>query len=174
MKVLVVGTGYVGLTTGVALAYLGHQVICLDIDETKVAMLREGRSPIYEPGLPELMTLAKENIRFTASYEDVDFKTCDIVFIAVGTPSLPDGSCDLSQVKAAAEAIGERLDEHFTVVVNKSTVPIGSVTGWEASYGRRTTAARAANPMEPMQSPPTPNFSARARPFLTRFTPNGS
>jgi UDPglucose 6-dehydrogenase len=135
MKVLVVGTGYVGLTTGVALAYLGHQVICLDIDETKIAMLREGRSPIYEPGLPELMTLAKENIRFTASYEEVDFKTCDIVFIAVGTPSLPDGSCDLSQVKAAAEAIGERLDEHFTVVVNKSTVPIGS-GNWVGSLVR--------------------------------------
>ncbi|MCX6038173.1 MAG: UDP-glucose/GDP-mannose dehydrogenase family protein [Chloroflexi bacterium] len=126
MRVLVVGTGYVGLTTGVALAYLGHQVVCLDIDEKKVSLLRDGMSPIYEPGLPELMTLAKENIRFTTSYEDVDFNTCDVVFIAVGTPSLPDGSCDLSQVKAAAEAIGERLEDHFTVVVNKSTVPIGS------------------------------------------------
>ncbi|MDP2993886.1 MAG: UDP-glucose/GDP-mannose dehydrogenase family protein [Anaerolineales bacterium] len=126
MRVLVVGTGYVGLTTGVALAYLGHQVVCLDIDEKKVSLLRDGMSPIYEPGLPELMTLAKENIRFTTSYEEVDFNTCDVVFIAVGTPSLPDGSCDLSQVKAAAEAIGERLEDHFTVVVNKSTVPIGS------------------------------------------------
>jgi UDPglucose 6-dehydrogenase len=141
MKVLVVGTGYVGLTTGVALAWLGHSVTCLDIDETKVAMLREGRCPIYEPGLPELMTLAKENIRFTSSYEDVDFKTCDVVFIAVGTPSLPDGSCDLGQVKAAAEAIGEHLDKHFTVVVNKSTVPIGS-GNWVGSLVRDAYARR--------------------------------
>jgi UDPglucose 6-dehydrogenase len=135
MKVLVVGTGYVGLTTGVALAYLGHQVTCLDIDVSKVAMLREGRSPIFEPGLPELLTLAKENIRFTTSYDEVDFSACEVVFIAVGTPSLPDGSCDLSQVQAAAEAIGERLSDHFTVVVNKSTVPIGS-GNWVGSLVR--------------------------------------
>ncbi len=114
MKVLVVGTGYVGLTTGVALAYLGHQVLCLDIDEKKVAMLRDGKSPIYEPGLPELMGLARANISFSSSYDDMDFNACDVVFIAVGTPSLPDGSCDLSQVKAAAQAIGERLNDHFT------------------------------------------------------------
>ncbi len=156
MKVLVVGTGYVGLTTGVALAWLGHSVTCLDIDESKIAMLREGRCPIYEPGLPELLTLSRENLHFTTSYEDVDFKTCDVVFIAVGTPSLPDGSCDLSQVRAAAEAIGERLDEHFTVVVNKSTVPIGS-GNWVGSlvrdaYNRRNgsnpqgTYAVASNP----------------------------
>lgn len=126
MKVLVVGTGYVGLTTGVALGYLGHHVTCLDIDETKVAMLREGRSPIFEPGLPELMTLAKNNLSFSTSFKDVDFQALDVVFIAVGTPSLADGSCDLSQVQAAAEAIGQHLEGHFTVVVNKSTVPIGS------------------------------------------------
>jgi UDPglucose 6-dehydrogenase len=135
MNVLVVGTGYVGLTTGVALAYLGHQVTCMDIDETKVAMLREGKSPIFEPGLPELLTLAKENIHFTTSYDEVDFTSCDVVFIAVGTPSLPDGGCDLSQVQAAAEAIGERLSDHFTVVVNKSTVPIGS-GNWVGSLVR--------------------------------------
>jgi UDPglucose 6-dehydrogenase len=135
MNVLVVGTGYVGLTTGVALAYLGHQVTCMDIDETKVAMLREGKSPIFEPGLPELLTLAKENLHFTTSYDEVDFTACDVVFIAVGTPSLPDGGCDLSQVQAAAEAIGERLSDHFTVVVNKSTVPIGS-GNWVGSLVR--------------------------------------
>jgi UDPglucose 6-dehydrogenase len=126
MKVLVVGTGYVGLTTGVALAYLGHHVTCLDIDEKKVALMRQGTSPIFEPGLPELLSLAKANITFTTSYDEVDFSTLDVVFIAVGTPSLPDGSCDLSQVQAAAESIGSHLEGHFTVVVNKSTVPIGS------------------------------------------------
>jgi len=126
MKVLVVGTGYVGLTTGVALAYLGHRVVCLDVDEEKIALLNEGKAPIYEPGLPELIALAKNNIQFTTSYDSSEINTCDVIFIAVGTPSLPDGSPDLSQVKASAEAIGERLDDHFVVVVNKSTVPIGS------------------------------------------------
>ena len=128
MQVLVVGTGYVGLTTGVVLAFLGHQVVCLDVDDKKIALLREGQTPIYEPGLPEMMALAKDNLRFTASYAESGIRDCDVVFIAVGTPALPDGSPDLSQVKAAAEAIGERLDDHFTVVVNKSTVPIGSGT----------------------------------------------
>ena len=126
MRVLVVGTGYVGLTTGVVLAFLGHQVVCLDVDEKKINLLREGQPPIYEPGLPELMALAKDNLQFTTSYDESGIRTCDVVFIAVGTPALADGSSDLSQVKAAAEAIGERLDDHFTVVVNKSTVPIGS------------------------------------------------
>jgi UDPglucose 6-dehydrogenase len=141
MNVLVVGTGYVGLTTGVALAYLENQVTCLDIDEAKISMLREGRPPIYEPGLAELMGLVKNSLRFESSFENIDLKDCDVVFIAVGTPSLPDGSCDLSQVKTAAEAIGERLEAHFTVVVNKSTVPIGS-GNWVGSlvqeaYNRR-------------------------------------
>ena len=144
MKVLVVGTGYVGLTTGVALAYLGHKVTCLDIDENKVMLLRQGTSPIYEPGLPDLMSLAKANLSFTSSYDEVDFTSLDVVFIAVGTPSLPDGSADLSQVQSAAEAVGARLSGHFTIVVNKSTVPIGSGS-WVTSlvrdaYSRHTGA----------------------------------
>lgn len=126
MRVLVVGTGYVGLTTGVALAYLGNQVTCLDIDKSKVATLKEGICPIFEPGLQELMSLSRGNIDFSSTYEEVDFSILDVIFIAVGTPSLPDGSCDLGQVKTAAESIGQHLGNHFTVVVNKSTVPIGS------------------------------------------------
>ena len=126
MKVVVVGTGYVGLTTGVALAYLGNQVTCLDIDPEKIAKLNHGQVPIYEPGLPELLEISKSNLHFTTSYDEAGIGSCDVVFIAVGTPSLPDGNADLSYVKAAADAIGSRLDNHFTVVVNKSTVPIGS------------------------------------------------
>ena len=126
MKVVVVGTGYVGLTTGVALAYLGNQVTCLDIDAEKIGQLQKGVVPIYEPGLPELLEISRANIQFTTSYDEAGIGSCDVVFIAVGTPSLPDGNADLSFVKAAADALGPRLDHSFTVVVNKSTVPIGS------------------------------------------------
>jgi UDPglucose 6-dehydrogenase len=126
MKVVVVGTGYVGLTTGVALAYLGNQVTCLDIDPQKIAKLNQNQIPIYEPGLAELLEISRPNLHFTTSYDAAGIDSSDVVFIAVGTPSLPDGNADLTYVKAAAEAIGSRLDNHFTVVVNKSTVPIGS------------------------------------------------
>lgn len=126
MKVTVVGTGYVGLTTGVALAYLGNQVTCVDIDPEKIAKLNHGQVPIYEPGLPELLEISRANLHFTSSFDEAGIGTCEVVFIAVGTPSLPDGNADLSYVKAAADAIGSRLDHAFTVVVNKSTVPIGS------------------------------------------------
>jgi len=109
MKVVVVGTGYVGLTTGVALAYLGNQVCCVDIDPTKIANLKNGKIPIYEPGLAELLDISKENLQFTTSYDEAGIDSCDVVFIAVGTPSLPDGNADLTYVKAAAEALGARL-----------------------------------------------------------------
>jgi UDPglucose 6-dehydrogenase len=126
MKTLVVGTGYVGLTTGVALAYLGHHVTCLDVDARKIELLKQGGVPIYEPGLPELIALSRANLTFVTSYDEANVADCDVVFICVGTPSLPDGSADLHFVQEAAEAVGERLNGRFTVVVNKSTVPIGS------------------------------------------------
>ncbi len=135
MKALVVGTGYVGLTTGVALAYLGHKVTCLDVDPRKIEMLQVGQVPIYEPGLPELLNISRNNLRFVLSYDDAEIGSSEVVFICVGTPSLPDGSADLSFVKQAAEAIGERLNDHFIVVVNKSTVPIGS-GNWVGSLVR--------------------------------------
>jgi UDPglucose 6-dehydrogenase len=126
MKVVVIGTGYVGLTTGVAMAYLENQVTCLDIDPEKISKLKNGQVPIYEPGLPELLEMSKRNLQFTTSYDDAGIETCDVVFIAVGTPSLPDGNADLSYVKSAADTLGAHLDHAYTVVVNKSTVPIGS------------------------------------------------
>ncbi|MDR3574302.1 MAG: UDP-glucose/GDP-mannose dehydrogenase family protein [Anaerolineaceae bacterium] len=137
MKALVVGTGYVGLTTGVALAYLGHKVTCLDVDPRKIDMLQAGQVPIYEPGLPELLKISRNNLRFVLSYDEGEVSSSDVVFICVGTPSLPDGSADLSYVKQAAEAVGERLTGHFTVVVNKSTVPIGS-GNWVGSLIRES------------------------------------
>src|SRR5262249_55626019 len=124
MKVGIIGTGYVGLTTGVALAYLGHKVTCLDIDQKKLDLLRQGRSPIYEPWLQELMSLAKLNLNFNTAFQET-IPHFDVVFITVGTPSLSDGGPNLNYVRSAAENIGKHLGGGFTVIVNKSTVPIG-------------------------------------------------
>ncbi|HEY1488395.1 MAG TPA: UDP-glucose/GDP-mannose dehydrogenase family protein, partial [Micromonosporaceae bacterium] len=125
MKVCIVGTGYVGITTGACLAFLGHDVTCVDVDVAKIETLRAGRSPIYEPHLVDLLAVAAEHLRFTTDYAEA-VPGADVVFIAVGTPSLSDGSPDLRYLSAAAESIGTYLDGEFTVVVNKSTVPIGS------------------------------------------------
>ena len=126
MKVLVIGTGYVGLNTGVVLAYLGHHVTCLDLNKEKIEMLKAGKPPIYEPNLDTMLDLAYGNLTFTTDYDAADIAHTDVVFIAVGTPSTADGSADLSYVQQAAQSVGARLNNHFTVVVNKSTVPIGS------------------------------------------------
>lgn len=132
MKVLIAGTGYVGLTTGVALAYLGHQVTCLDPDQSKIDELNAGGLPIYEPALPELVELARRNLAFAVQYDEVDFEQLDVVFIAVGTPPGEEGNPDLRYLQSAAESIGQRLGSRFTVIVNKSTVPIGSGNWVEA------------------------------------------
>ena len=125
MRVCVVGTGYVGLTTGVSLAFLGHQVTCVDLDQSKVDMLNGGRCPIYEPGMDDLLAEAATNLTFTTSYAEA-VPGADVVFVAVQTPSADDGSPDLRYLRSAAESVAQHLDHDFTVVVNKSTVPIGS------------------------------------------------
>jgi UDPglucose 6-dehydrogenase len=125
MKVCVIGTGYVGLTTGVSLAFLGHEVTCVDLDQAKVDMLRGGKCPIYEPGMEDLLAEAAQNLTFTTSYEEA-VPGADVVFVAVQTPSAEDGSPDLRYLRRAAELVAQSLDHEFTVVVNKSTVPIGS------------------------------------------------
>ncbi len=128
MEVCVVGTGYVGLVTGTCLAYLGRSVVCVDIDERKIAMLRDGKSPIYEPGLEALITggIQRGNLRFSTDLSE-SVKQAEVVFIAVGTPPLPTGKADLSYVEAVARQVGRSLDlERRRIVVNKSTVPIGS------------------------------------------------
>jgi len=124
MRVCIIGTGYVGLSTGVCLAYLGHEVQCLDIDEQKIADLRKGNLPIYEPGLEELF-LERKSLNFT-SEPAVAMRDAEVIFITVGTPSLPDGHPDLRHIYAAAEMAGKHLGEGFTVVVGKSTIPIGT------------------------------------------------
>lgn len=127
MRVCVIGTGYVGLVTGVCLAHIGHQVICVDNNEEKVKLMRAGQSPIYEPGLSELMVTNMESGRliFTADLGK-GVRESEILFIAVGTPALEDGSSDTRYVEAVARSIGEHLDGQYRVIVNKSTVPIGS------------------------------------------------
>jgi len=135
MNVLIIGTGYVGLTTGVTLAFLGHQVTCLDVDEKKIRLLKDGTVPFFEPGLENLLALSGSNLKFTSSYEDTGVENSEVIFISVGTPSLPDGSPNLSYVQDVAESIGKHLGSNFTVIVNKSTVPIGS-GNWVAALVR--------------------------------------
>lgn len=125
MNVSIIGTGYVGLTTGACLAYLGHKVTCIDSDEKKIALLRAGKTPIYEPYLTELLADAKPNLQFCTEYAGA-VHDADVIFIAVGTPPSADGSPDLKYLKQAAHGIGQHYAGDFTVVVNKSTVPIGS------------------------------------------------
>lgn len=128
MKVSVIGTGYVGLVTGTCLAYLGREVICVDIDEKKIEMLRSGKSPIYEPGLDQLIRtgIDRGRLRFTNELAAA-VNESEVIFIAVGTPPLPSGKADLSYVQAVALETGRALDlTKRRIVVNKSTVPIGS------------------------------------------------
>jgi UDPglucose 6-dehydrogenase len=136
MNVSIIGTGYVGLTTGVCLAFLGHKVTCIDSDEKKISMLKAGRSPIYEPFLDELLVEANNNLSFGVDYAD-SIPNADVIFIAVGTPPAPNGSPDLRYLCAAARGVGEHFDGEFTVVVNKSTVPIGS-GNWVGSLVRES------------------------------------
>jgi UDPglucose 6-dehydrogenase len=126
MKISVVGTGYVGLVTGVAFAHYGHDVLCVDNNQEKLQKLRKGISPIYEPGIEDLLLrgMASGRLRFTDSVEEAT-RSSDVVFIAVGTPPAEDGTPDLTAVRAVAKAIAHGISQ-FTVVVNKSTVPVGT------------------------------------------------
>jgi len=126
MRITVVGTGYVGLVTGTCLAEAGNQVVCADRDEQKIATLRAGRIPIYEPGLEDLVARNVREKRLTfATALSQCVPESEVVFIAVGTPPGETGDADLSHVLAAAEEIARNLRQ-YTVVVNKSTVPVGS------------------------------------------------
>ncbi len=126
MKIAVVGTGYVGLVTGLVLADLGNQVICVDKDQNKLDMILSGTPPIFEPGLEEVLKRTLKSGHFTAinSIKDA-VQASEVVFIAVGTPPGEDGHPDLTAVRIVAAEIGKSITKH-TVVVNKSTVPVGS------------------------------------------------
>ena len=126
MKIVVAGTGYVGLVTGACLSEIGHKVTCVDIDENKVTMMKKGISPIYEPGLDELLkrNYQEGRLDFTTDYKNA-YKDANIVFIGVGTPEREDGSANLDYVFKVCEQIAENVENNCLVVV-KSTVPIGT------------------------------------------------
>jgi UDPglucose 6-dehydrogenase len=157
MKVAVIGAGYVGLTTALSLAYVGHEVVGVDLDADKVARLNRGELPFYEPHAKEMLALVRERLRFTARYEEA-VPQAEVIFIAVGTPSLPDGTPDLSQVRSAAQAIGRHLGEGFTVVVNKSTVPVGSGNYVEALVRRAFQEAHGGEPNGRLAVASNPEF----------------
>ncbi|MDJ0652268.1 MAG: UDP-glucose/GDP-mannose dehydrogenase family protein [Simkaniaceae bacterium] len=125
MEILVIGMGYVGLVTGTCFAEMGHHVTCLDIDKGKIERLTKGEIPFYEPGLKELLSrnASAKRLQFTTSYEAA--KTAAVIFIAVGTPPQKNGAADLSYVESAVGAIAKHLTQ-YAVIVNKSTVPIGT------------------------------------------------
>ncbi len=126
MNICVVGTGYVGLVTGAVFADLGNDVVCVDNDQKKIEALRAGQMPIYEPGLEEMVVRNKDDARlsFTTDLPGA-VRQSDVIFIAVGTPSKDTGETDLSHVEAVATQIGRSMDR-YKVVVNKSTVPVGT------------------------------------------------
>ena len=126
MKIIVVGTGYVGLVTGACFAESGVTVTCIDLDEKKINNLKKGIIPIYEPGLETIVTrnIEKKRLSFTTDINEV-IDGAEVIFIAVGTPPGEDGSADLQHVLSVAEKIGKVIDRHV-VVVTKSTVPVGT------------------------------------------------
>lgn len=123
MKLCVIGTGYVGLVTGVCMAELGNTVICVDIDEKKIKNLKKNILPIYEPGLQELLKRNKKKMKFTTSIKE-GVTEASIIFIAVGTPPTKTGEADLTYVKSVAKEIGKHMNSG-KIIVDKSTVPVG-------------------------------------------------
>ncbi len=126
MKIVILGTGYVGLVTGACFAEMGHTVVCYDIDTVKIDNLQKGFIPIYEPGLEELICRNRKAGRLSFNTDLASaMKECTICIIAVPTPSAPDGSCDLSYVLAAARSIALHMSQ-YCVIITKSTVPVGT------------------------------------------------
>src|SRR5215470_11227186 len=138
MKIAVVGTGYVGLVLGACLAENGNTVICVDKDQSKIDMLQAGRMPIYEPGLEELVRRNDHEERLTFTTDlTAAVQASEIVFIAVGTPQGEDGSADLQHVLNVARDVGRAMNK-YTVVVDKSTVPVGTAAKVRDVIARET------------------------------------
>ncbi len=148
MRIAVIGSGYVGLVAGTCFADQGHEVVCVDRDQAKIDRLRQGQLPIYEPGLDELVrhNVREARLSFTTSTQSA-VAGAQVVFIAVGTPPGEAGDADLQHVLEAAASIGRALTG-FTVVVNKSTVPVGT-----ADHVRRAVAAQTTQPFEVVSNP---------------------
>jgi len=140
MDIAVIGTGYVGLVAGVCFADSGHDVVCVDVDEAKIAQLSRGESPIYEPGLEELLhrNIAAERLRFSTDLRGA-VKASEVVFIAVGTPQSDSGDADLRVAMTVAQQIAEAA-ERYTIIVNKSTVPVGTAARMQAEISHSAKA----------------------------------
>jgi len=139
MHIAVIGTGYVGLVAGAGFSSFGNDVLCVDVDEAKIAGLNQGRVPIYEPGLDELIAGNRRAGRLTFSTDVAGaIRSADVVFIAVGTPQSKDGSADLSAVFAVAETIGKNMTG-YKVVATKSTVPVGTADKVRSIIAAQTT-----------------------------------
>lgn len=124
MKIVVAGTGYVGLVTAVCLSEVGHEVTCVDVNEEKINTLKEGKSPIFEPGLEELMNKNQSLLTYTLDAKNA-YKEADVIFVGVGTPEKKDGSANLKYVYEVAKEIAESIEKDCIIVI-KSTVPIGT------------------------------------------------
>lgn len=140
MKIVIVGTGYVGLVTGACLSEVGTEVVCVDVNEEKIENLKKGILPIYEPGLDRIVerNVSKGRLQFSTNLSDV-IKDAEVAFIAVGTPPGEDGSADLKYVLKVAQTIGENIKDYL-VVVTKSTVPVGTATKVKAEIAKAIAA----------------------------------
>ena len=153
MKITVIGTGYVGLVSGTCLAEVGNDVLCVDVDAAKIALLEAGGVPIHEPGLEPLIrrNVAAGRLRFTTDI-DAGVAHGTLQFIAVGTPPDEDGSADMQYVLAAARSIGSRMN-NFRIVVDKSTVPVGTADRVRAAIADELAQRRAAIPFAVVSNP---------------------
>ena len=153
MKLTVIGTGYVGLVSGTCFAEMGNTVTCVDIDEKKIENLKNGIIPIYEPGLEPMVmrNVANDTLRFSTKLED-SIKTCNIAFIAVGTPMGEDGSADLQYVLQVASDIGDHMEKEL-IIVDKSTVPVGTADKVTAKIKERLELRGVDIPFEVVSNP---------------------
>ncbi|MGE0393383.1 MAG: UDP-glucose/GDP-mannose dehydrogenase family protein [Vicinamibacterales bacterium] len=161
MRIAVVGTGYVGLVAGACFAESGNDVVCVDTDAAKLKMLREGRMPIYEPGLEELVRrgVAEKRLTFTPALAKA-VRDSQVIFIAVGTPQGEDGSADLQHVMKVAEDIAAAMDG-YKVIVDKSTVPVGTAAQVSAAIRKKT-----AHPFSVVSNPEFLKQGAAVEDFL--------
>ncbi|HFS66687.1 MAG TPA: UDP-glucose/GDP-mannose dehydrogenase family protein, partial [Flavobacteriia bacterium] len=152
-KIVIVGTGYVGLVTGTCFAEMGNQVVCVDIDTTKIENLKKGIIPIFEPGLENLVSnnYKNENLNFTTNLKEV-MPEASILFIAVGTPMGEDGSADLQYVLSVAKEVGQ-LMQHSLIIVDKSTVPVGTADKVKDTIQKELDKRGVAIPFEVVSNP---------------------
>lgn len=153
MKITIVGTGYVGLVTGTCFSEMGHEVICVDIDEAKIAALKQGIIPIYEPGLSEMVrrNVAEGRLSFTTDLKASVEKSL-FIFIAVGTPPRSDGTADLSYVVSVASTIGAHMNG-YKIIVDKSTVPVGTAEEVRKTIQEKLAARNASYTFDVVSNP---------------------